>query len=116
MKIIRPSHADWEEGKGYRKRIVVPELDLGIEGSFIQEVSFRPGVSVPMHYHKFTKEVFIPLDEAEFSIQGQDVALRPGEILICEPGDVHGNPVIRRAFNILVLKVGYVPDDTVWLG
>jgi len=114
MKLIRSSEADWEEGKGYRKRQLISEEQLGIEGSFLQEVSFRQGESVPMHYHMSTKEVFLPLDEAEFVINGESITIKPGDVLVCEPGDRHGNPVIRRPFRILVLKVGFVPDDTVW--
>ncbi|MCU0861444.1 MAG: cupin domain-containing protein [Methanomassiliicoccales archaeon] len=115
MRLYRSSEADWEEGKGYRKRLLISEAQLGIEGSFMQEVAFRPGESVPMHYHMRTKEVFLPLDEAVFVINGESVTIGPGDVLVCEPGDRHGNPVIHKPFRILVLKVGFVPEDTVWL-
>jgi quercetin dioxygenase-like cupin family protein len=105
MKLLRSADRDWTEGKGYRKRPLVTERELGIEGSFIQEVMFHPGESVPLHYHERTKE-----------INGEQLVMEPEDVLICEPGDVHGNPVIERGFRILVVKVGYDPEDTVWLG
>jgi len=41
--------------------------------------------------------------------------MEEGDCLVCEPGDVHGNPVIGNDFRILVLKVGLREHDTVWL-
>lgn len=116
MKLLRSADREWTEGKGYRKRPLATERELGIEGSFIQEVTFHPGESVPLHFHKRTKEVFIALDRALFQINGEQVVMEPEDVLICEPGDVHGNPVIERGFRILVVKVSYDPEDTVWLG
>jgi quercetin dioxygenase-like cupin family protein len=78
-------------------------------------VEFAPGDRVPQHYHKVTKEVFFALDRAVFEINGERVILEPDDVLICEPGDVHGNPVIESAFRILVIKVGYEAEDTVWM-
>ncbi len=114
MRYFPASLAQWTEGRGYRKRALLREKDLGIPGSFIQEVSFTPGDRVPLHFHRKTKEIFIALDEARFEINGNEVVLHPEDVLICEPGDVHGNPVISSAFRILVIKVNFEPDDTVW--
>lgn len=116
MKLLRTSSRPWTEGKGYRKRPLITQEELGIPDSFAQEVQFHPGESVPLHYHKRTKEVFIALDQAAFEINGEIVVMEPRDVLICEPGDVHGNPVIPHAFRILVIKVDLETDDTVWLG
>ncbi|MCH9734040.1 MAG: cupin domain-containing protein [Actinomycetia bacterium] len=114
MKILRREQARKVAGEGYLKRILVPEESLGIPGSFIQEVSFRKGDVVRQHYHRTQTEVFIALDEAHFEIDGEKVIMTPGDVVICEPGDVHGNPVIPHDFRILVLKIDYRDDDTVW--
>jgi quercetin dioxygenase-like cupin family protein len=115
MRILRSGRIPWTEGKGYRKRPLVTEEELGAAGTFLQEVSFIPGQTVPLHYHKRTREVFIALDRADFRINGEDIVMEPTDVLICEPGDVHGNPRIERQFRVLVMKLDFDPDDTVWL-
>ena len=115
MKILRREHARQVAGEGYLKRILVPEELMGIEGSFVQEVSFSKGDVVGQHYHRTQTEVFIALDEAHFFINDQTVVMNPGDVVICQPGDVHGNPVIPHDFRILVVKINYRDDDTVWL-
>ena len=115
MKQFPASQAHWTKGRGYRKSVLLEERDLGIKGSLIQMVEFAPGDKVPLHYHDRTKEVFFALDRAIFVINSETVTLEPNDILVCEPGDVHGNPVIESAFRILVIKVGFQADDTVWM-
>ncbi len=102
-------------GDGYLKHIILRENELGIEGTLLQEVQFTAGDKVPFHFHRSTKEVFFCLrGPAPFVINGQGVDMKEGDCLICEPGDVHGNPVIGNDFRILVLKIGLKDHDTVW--
>jgi len=115
MRLLRSGRMPWTEGRGYQKRPLVLEEELGVKGSFIQEVDFVPGESVPLHYHRRTREVFIALDHAVFQINGEQITMEPMDVLICEPGDVHGNPIIKQRSRILVIKQGLEPDDTVWL-
>ncbi|MCX6651031.1 MAG: cupin domain-containing protein [Methanomassiliicoccales archaeon] len=103
-------------GDGYLKRIVLDGADLGVKGALLQEVQFNAGDKVAFHFHKATREIFYCLKgPAPFVINGLPTVMEEGDCIVCEPGDVHGNPVIERDFRILVLKVGYKEDDTVWL-
>lgn len=114
MKRYRSEDAKWIQGQGYSKRIILPEKDLGIPGSLIQEVKFRQGDKVPLHHHNIQTEIFYAKDEAHFEINGERIKMMPGDIIICEPGDVHGNPSIPHDFTILVLKINYDENDFVW--
>ncbi|OPY31041.1 MAG: Cupin domain protein [Methanomassiliicoccales archaeon PtaU1.Bin124] len=114
MKLYKASEKEWIRGKGYAKRPLITSSELGIEGSFIQEVSFNRGDIVPLHHHAQQTEVFYAIDEAWFEINGKNVVMQPGDIVMCEPGDVHGNPEIPHDFKILVLKIGYKENDTFW--
>jgi quercetin dioxygenase-like cupin family protein len=114
MRLQRSSTKPWVQGKGYRKRTVLEQSDLGIPGSFLQEVSFRKGDVVPIHHHRAQTEVFYAVTDAVFEINGEMVTMAPGDVLVCEPGDRHGNPEIPHDMKILVLKVGFIEDDTVW--
>jgi quercetin dioxygenase-like cupin family protein len=114
MRLHRSSTKPWLQGKGYRKRTVLEQSDLGIPGSFLQEVSFRKGDVVPIHHHRTQTEVFYAVTDAVFEINGEMVIMSPGDVVVCEPGDRHGNPMIPYDMKILVLKVGFLEDDTVW--
>lgn len=114
MRLIR-TDGPWTEGRGYRKRTLLEEAELGLGGAFIQEVRFKEGERVPSHYHRRQTEVFIALTDVEFQINGGPVRMRPGDIVVCEPGDVHGNPRIPGPARILVIKKDYAEDDTVWV-
>lgn len=115
MRLFRSATRSWTEGKGYQKRPLITEEELKVTGTFVQEVRFSPGQNLPLHYHKQTREVFIALDPAEFLINGKRVNMEPMDVLICEPGDIHGNPEIGSSFRILVVKLDNREDDTVWL-
>jgi quercetin dioxygenase-like cupin family protein len=115
MRVYRSDVKRWTEGKGYRKRTLLEEGELGIEGSFIQEVEFVAGDKVPRHYHRTQTEIFYALSPIGFEINGERVLMQPGDIVVCEPGDVHGNPSLPQAARILVIKVDFAEDDTIWL-
>jgi quercetin dioxygenase-like cupin family protein len=115
MKLYSAAGVPWTKGRGYQKRILLAQEHLGIEGSFLQEVAFEPGSKVPLHYHSQTTEVFFALDRAFFQIGEEKVVMEPEDVLVCEPGDIHGNPEVPQPFRILVLKVNFHEDDTVWL-
>lgn len=114
MKILRASEREWVAGKGYSKRMLTELGELGIPGSFLQEVKFSKGDRVPLHHHNVQTEIFYARDMAFFNINGNDMILQPGDIVVCKPGDVHGNPFIPEDFKILVLKINYIENDTIW--
>ena len=115
MKVYRGGSKEWTTGVGYRKKVILEEAEMGIQGSFIQEVRFNAGETVPPHYHRIQKEVFYALTRIEFEINGERILMQPGDIVVCEPGDVHGNPHMPKESRILVIKVDFAEDDTVWM-
>jgi len=115
MKVYRAGSRAWAKGTGYSKRTLLEEGELGVEGSFIQEVKFNAGECVPLHYHRTQREIFYALSKIEFEINGERVLMQPGDIVVCEPGDIHGNPSLPREARILVIKVDFAEGDTVWM-
>lgn len=113
MRLFRESDAEEVQGQGYLKRVVLPSGELP-DGMFIQEVLFRAGDRVALHHHKVQTEVFIPLSKGAFVVNGEEAVIGPGDILICEPGDVHGNPIIKEDFRIMVLKLDHAWNDIYW--
>jgi len=115
MRIYLASDREWVPGKGYKKRLAMSENDLGIKGGLIQEVTFTEGGTVAAHYHKIQTEVFYALDRVKFEINGKKVMMEPGDIMVCEPGEIHSNPYLSQDSRILVLKINYQEDDIFWL-
>jgi quercetin dioxygenase-like cupin family protein len=113
MRLFRENEAEEVPGDGYLKRLVLPKGTLP-DDMFIQEVLFKAGDRVRLHHHELQIEVFIPLSEGDFVVNGRDVRIGPGDVLVCEPGDIHGNPVIAKDFRIMVLKIEHQADDIYW--
>lgn len=114
MRLIRARERRLVEGKGYSKKVLLTSEQIGLAGALLQEVSFQPGENVPSHHHSVQTEIFYALTEVRFEINGEEVILQPADIMICEPGDRHGNPHIPFEMRILVLKIDYREDDTIW--
>lgn len=113
----RPDPSEWIERDSYRKQILASEATIGFDGNLLQVVEIPPGEHVGPHYHRETEEVFYVL-QAGGTLVIDDVQFSPtdGEVIICEPGDVH--EVFNESdqpFRILVFKVNLTDDDTVWL-
>ncbi|MBI0583924.1 MAG: cupin domain-containing protein [Methanomassiliicoccus sp.] len=115
MKHFRASDTEWEQGQGYRKRKVFLEGVLPRPVDFLQEVRFRKGATVPMHYHRVQTEIFFVLAPGSITIDGVAVDAEAGDVIVCEPGEVHGMPLVEEDFGFLVMKIDHREDDTVWL-
>ncbi len=114
MKHICAADADWIEGQGYRKKRLLRSWSLPVEVSLVQEVRFAKGATVPPHYHKVQTEIFYALAPGSITIDGREVRMDRGDMVVCEPGEVHGMPLVEEDFAFLVMKIDYRDDDTVW--
>jgi len=115
MRHLRAGERQWEEGPGYRKRRLIDDAPLPAEVSLVQEVRFPKGASVPDHLHRVQTEVFVALAPGTIIVGGEEVRMAAGDVVVCEPGEVHSVPPVEGAFGFLVLKIDYREDDTEWL-
>jgi len=113
----RPEGSDWLDRDSYRKRVLAFEEDIGSDGNLLQVVEIEPGDHVEPHRHHETEEVFYILQPGgTLVIEGEELRPDAGDVIICEPGDVH--EVFNDTdgvFRILVFKVNLAEDDTEWL-
>jgi quercetin dioxygenase-like cupin family protein len=114
MRHIRAS-GPWERGRGYSKRKLLGNEFLPQRIDLLQEVRFKKGDTVPPHYHRVQTEIFYVLAKGSITIDGHKVDAGPGDMIVCEPGEVHGMPLVEDDFGFLVMKIDYREDDTVWL-
>ncbi|MDW5562795.1 MAG: cupin domain-containing protein [Methanomassiliicoccus sp.] len=115
MRKFSAAEGAWEQGRGYCKRRMVLEGVLPQEVDLLQEVRFRKGDTVPPHYHRIQTEVFFVLARGSITIDDTRVDAEAGDIIVCEPGEVHGMPLVEADFGFMVMKIDYREDDTVWL-
>ncbi len=116
MRYFKPEEKEWEDKEAYSKKILFTEDELKSKGNIVQVVKFLPKTKIKTHYHKQTKEIFYILNEGGIiSIDNQQVEAKNGDILLCEPGEIHS--VINdtdEEFRILVFKINSKENDTFW--
>lgn len=116
MKIVTPNPDTWQEGQGYRKNRLLSADALRQSGALVQIVTIPPGSHVPAHYHQTSIEVYHVLrGECDIEVNGERHTLRPGDIMLMEPGDVHAlTGTGEEPFELLVFKTNAADGDTLW--
>ncbi len=115
MRVIRSSQREWIEGQGYHKKILLDGRYLERPDFLVQQVIFHQGDSIPPHFHKSQTEAFFALSPGSITISGKEIEMEKGDMVVCEPGEVHEMPEIKKDFAFLVVKLDFREDDTVWL-
>ena len=116
MKTIHSEGDDWQAGRGYRKRRLLSADELRQPGALLQVVVVPPGSHIPPHSHATSVEVYVVRrGVCELVVNGEQREMRPGDILLMEPGDVH--ELTNRGaegFELLVFKTNAEKGDVVW--
>lgn len=121
MKVIELNPDGWQEGRGYRKNRLLSAGELRQTGALLQVVQVPPGEPpsgghIPPHRHATSVEVYVVRrGECELIVNGERHTLRPGDVILMEPGDVH--ELINRSeevFELLVFKTNVGESDTAW--
>lgn len=116
MKLIEIDPETWQEGRGYRKNRLLAAEALRQPGALVQLFVAPPGAHIPPHYHRASVEVYVVRrGVCELVVNGEQYELRPGDVVLMEPGDVH--ELTNRGeeeFEVLVVKTNAEGKDTVW--
>ncbi len=116
MRIIQIDGEGWQEGRGYRKRRLLSADELRQPGALLQVVVVPPGSHIPPHSHRTSVEVYVVTrGNCDLIVNGARHEMRPGDVILMEPGDVHaltnhGNEM----FELLVFKTNAGEGDTRW--
>jgi len=116
MKTIQIDGDGWQGGRGYRKRRLLSAEELRQPGALLQVVVVPPGSHIPPHRHATSVEVYVVTrGVCELIVNGARHELRPGDVLLMEPGDVHElTNHGEEAFEVLVFKTNAKQKDTIW--
>lgn len=113
MKIIRFNEVEVQarpDGRTVRKLI---NHELGREFSSYQMLyvvhpaNFREA----LHCHERSYEIFRFLDRANYWVNGKDYVFDEKDMVVLEPGDVHGATPIGNEVRIEVYQVPAITDD-----
>jgi hypothetical protein len=52
MKFVKSKDIDWQEKKGYSKKVFLNEEDLKTPGALVQQIRIKPQEEAALHYHK----------------------------------------------------------------
>lgn len=111
---MRLRKSGWVERGNYRKRVLAQPQ----EGVLVQVVQIAGGKVVGEHYHEKQMELYYILGgEARLKIGSEEYQAREGDSFLCLPEQRHSvdNRNGKEAFELLVLKLNYFGDDSVWL-
>jgi mannose-6-phosphate isomerase-like protein (cupin superfamily) len=100
-RLIRPAeHAVWDARKmGKSTLFRSPRLMAGLN-------AFEPGQEHALHAHVGTDKVYLVLEgSGEFLLEGREIAMRPGEMLVAPEGVPHGirNTGVARLLVLAIL-------------
>jgi len=116
MKTIHSEGDDWQAGRGYRKRRLLSADELRQPGALLQVVVVPPGSHIPPHSHATSVEVYVVRrGVCELVVNGEQREMRPGDVLLMEPGDVHAlTNRGEEGFELLVFKTNASGADIQW--
>ena len=116
MKRVNIKKLKWHDRFTYVKNVVFTAEDLGQKGTLFQIVKFKPGKSIDHHYHKKTSEIFfVESGQGKIWINHRPYVLKPGEIILCQPGDWHAfKNTGRKDLIILIFKTNEVLDKDIY--
>ncbi len=116
MKVVQLDPQNWQDGRGYRKNRLLSAEELRQPGALLQVVAVPPGYHIAPHSHRTTVEVYvIRRGVCTLVANGERYEMRPGNVILMEPGDVHelfnhGD----EPFELWVFKTNAAEGDTEW--
>ncbi|MCD4740650.1 cupin domain-containing protein [archaeon] len=116
MKLVKENQKEWQDRKGYSKKILYSVQDIPKNTNQLQKMKIPKGNTIANHYHKNTSEIFYCIKgKAVFSIEGNDFEFTKGDAALCEAGEKHEVKQVLEDLHFLTFKINQKENDTVWL-
>ena len=117
MKYVKLDEKTWLDRQGYSKKILLTENDLNSKGNIVQIVKNKAHTEIKPHYHGKMKEIYHIIKGNAIVFCGDiKVRTKPGDTLLCEPGEIHGlKNDTDQDFEFIVFKINAKEDDMYWV-
>ena len=93
------------------KELCRQELGMPVDSIKFIFVIHPPNFTEKQHYHKESFEIFFFMDEADYLINGKEFKIRKNDLVIFEPGDVHGGIPTPNEVRLFIMHTPAVKGD-----
>lgn len=93
------------------RNFVKKELGINVSSLQFLFVTHPPKLKEALHSHLKSFEILYFLDKAKYRINNKDYEMDEGDLIIFEPGDIHGAIPIDNEVRLLVIQLPAIIDD-----
>ena len=114
MKLIRYNEIAAEkrpDGRNIKK--LITDSFNNLQTSFLL-VEHPANFKEKQHLHKVSFEIFFFLDDAKYKMNGKVYDIKEGDLVVFEPGDVHGAVEIDNKVKLFILQVPPTGSDKIY--
>jgi mannose-6-phosphate isomerase-like protein (cupin superfamily) len=110
MEIIK--NKEWVKGEKYRKKILLDNFSKNI--NLIEDVIVEVNGNIPLHYHKFTDEIFyIIKNSAVMIIDDKKFKVNEGDMIYVNKNEKHGFENKNDSeLKMIVMKINFRKGDS----
>lgn len=116
MKIIKNEELETQlrpDGRNIKQLLTKSFNNLSM--SFIL-VEHPANFEEKQHLHKECFEIFFFFDKAKYRINGKVYDIEEGDLVVLEPGDVHGAVEVDNKVKLFVMQIPPTKDDKIYVG
>tara|TARA_B100000315_G_C14497847_1_gene550916 strand:+ start:876 stop:1235 length:360 start_codon:yes stop_codon:yes gene_type:complete len=113
MKLINFENAETifrDDGRTIKK-LCYQELGMSIDNLEFIFVKHPKNFTEQRHSHQKSFEIFYFLDSAEYYINGKEYNVLEGDLIIFEPGDIHGGIPTENEVRLFIISAPKIIDD-----
>ena len=118
MKIINFEKVDTifrDDGRTIKK-LCYQELGISIDNLEFIFVTHPINFTEQLHCHQHSFEIFYFLDPADYYINGKEYSVSQGDLIIFEPGDVHGGLPTENEVKLFIISAPRIINDKKLIG
>ena len=93
------------------KNYISSQIKADIDSFQFLHVTHPANLRERLHSHDHSYEILYFLDKANYRINGGDYVISKGDLVIFEPGDIHGATPIENHVDLLVFQIPQISDD-----
>ena len=93
------------------KKLCYQELGISINNLEFIFVKHPKNFTEQLHYHQKSFEIFYFLDSADYYINGKKYSVSQGDLIIFEPGDVHGGLPTKNEVRLFIISAPKIVND-----